>query len=289
MYFQRKIKTMDRRRFIRDASLMAFFLHQGQTILAADAPSLKGKKRLLRFAIASDTHFGQPKTPYQEMLDTGIRHINAMHAKDPFDFGVINGDIVHDDISFFPQAKKTLDQLAFKYYVTQGNHDLATPEQWQQAWGMPVNFDLVMGKTAIVFATTSDHTGKYLPPDMDWLKATFEKHRKAEHLLLFIHIPQMKWTRHAIESTPFQELVKAQKNLRAVFHGHEHDQDGIKWHAGVPFLFDSHFGGNWGTNYRGYRIVELYKGGLIKTWIMNPDTALYETELTPGMSAPLPV
>jgi calcineurin-like phosphoesterase family protein len=282
VYFQCKIKTMDRRKFIRDASLMAFFLHQGQTILAADAPSLKGKKRLLRFAIASDTHFGQPKTPYQEMLDTGIRHINAMHAKDPFDFGVINGDIVHDDISFFPQAKKTLDQLAFKYYVTQGNHDMATPEQWQQAWGMPVNFDLVMGKTAIVFATTSDHTGKYLPPDMDWLKAT-------DHLLLFIHIPQMKWTKHAIESTLFQELVKAQKNLRAVFHGHEHDQDGIKWHAGVPFLFDSHFGGNWGTNYRGYRIVELYKGGLIKTWIMNPDTALYETELTPGMSAQMPV
>lgn len=280
---------MDRRRFIRDASSLAFFLYQGQTLRAMDDSSLRRRKRLLRFAIASDTHVGQPHTAFQEMLDTGVRHMNAMHAEDAFDFGVINGDIVHDDISFFPQAKKTLDGLAFNYYVTQGNHDLATPAQWQQAWGMPVNFDVVMGRTALVFATTSDHTGKYLPPDMDWLTAKFREHRMAEDLLLFIHIPQMKWTKHAIESIPFQDLVKQQKNLRAVFHGHEHDQDGINWYAGVPFLFDSHMGGNWGTGYKGYRIVELYKGGLIKTWIMNPITALYETELTPGMPVSKPV
>ncbi|MEY3159885.1 MAG: hypothetical protein RLZZ49_1365, partial [Bacteroidota bacterium] len=35
-------------------------------------------------------------------------------------------------------------------------------------------------------------------------------------------------------------------------------------------IFDSHVGGNWGTAYRGYRIVELYKNGTMLTYIMNP-------------------
>jgi hypothetical protein len=76
--------------------------------------------------------------------------------------------------------------------------------------------------------------------------------------------------------------VKKQKNLRAVFHGHEHDQDGIKWQDGIPYLFDSHMGGNWGTSYKGYRIVELYKSGAIKTWIMNPTKAINNEDIRVG-------
>ena len=278
---------MDRRRFIKDISATALLLINGQTLLAAEEISFKKHRTLLRFAVGSDTHFGQPNTPFQEFMDAGVGHINEMHAKKPFDFGVINGDIVHDDIRFFGDAKKSLDKLAFKYYVTQGNHDLATKEQWESAWGMPVNFDVKKGKTALLFATTSDQTGKYLPPDLEWLSAKFEEHKKADHILLFIHIPPIKWTKNAIESKPFQEIVKKQKNLRAIFHGHEHDQDGIKWQDGIPYLFDSHMGGNWGTAYKGYRIVELYKGGAIKTWIMNPTKAINNEDIRVGKNLQL--
>jgi len=49
--------------------------------------------------------------------------------------------------------------------------------------------------------------------------------------------------------------VKKYKNIKAVFHGHEHDQDGVAMENGIPYLFDSHIGGNWGTSYRGFRVL----------------------------------
>jgi 3',5'-cyclic AMP phosphodiesterase CpdA len=260
---------MNRRRFIQNMSA-AVLLVNGKTLIASELGSFAKKKPVLRFAIASDAHFGQAQTPFQEYLDTAVSHMNKMHMQKAFDFGVINGDIVHDDISHFANAKKTLDNLSFKYFVTQGNHDLATPTEWEAAWNVPVDFDVVMGKNVLLFATTSNKKGVYLPPNQAWLEAKFEEHAGAEHLFLFIHIPPIKWTPHAIDAAGFQELVKKQKNLKAVFHGHEHKEDSVKWQDGIPYLFDSHVGGNWGTSYRGYRIVELYKDGSMLTWIMNP-------------------
>lgn len=269
---------INRRRFIQGIST-AVLLINGKSLLATDLSAFEKRKPILRFAIASDAHFGQAKTPFQEYLDTAVGHMNSMHQSNAFDFGVINGDIVHDDISFFGGAKKTLDKLSFKYYVTQGNHDLATKEEWETAWNCPLNFDVVIKKNVLLFASTSNKKGEYLPPDLDWLAQKFEEHKDAENILLFIHIPPIKWTKHAIESTPFVDLVKKQKNLRAVFHGHEHDQDNIKWQDGIPYMFDSHVGGNWGTNYKGYRIVELFKDGSMLTCIMNPTERINEAKI----------
>ncbi|MNR19566.1 hypothetical protein D3C85_1363640 [compost metagenome] len=38
----------------------------------------------------------------------------------------------------------------------------------------------------------------------------------------------------------------------------------------IPFLFDTHFGGNWGTSYKGFRVVELLKDNSMLTYLMNP-------------------
>lgn len=261
---------MNRRHFIQNMST-ALLLVNGTTLLAADLSSFAKKKPVLRFAIASDVHFGQAQTPFQEYLNSAVVHMNNMHSEKAFDFGVINGDIVHDDIQYFGQAKGSLDALSFKYYVTQGNHDLATAAQWESAWNMPVNFDVVMGKNVLLFATTSNEKGVYLPPNHEWLTAKFDQHAGADNIFLFIHIPPIKWVSpHAIDAKAFQELVKKQKNLKAVFHGHDHKEDSVKWQDGIPYLFDSHVGGSWGTAYRGYRIVEVYKDGSMLTWIMNP-------------------
>ena len=269
---------MNRRHFIQNLSTVALLVN-GKTIMAGELPGMGKGKPMLRFAVASDIHYGQPKTEYANMMDKALMNIKGLHADQPFDFGVFNGDIVHDDISFFAESRQKMETLPFPYYVTQGNHDLATREQWEKAWDRPVNFEIVKRGTVLLFATTSNEKGAYLPPDLDWLEAKFIEHQKAKHILLFIHIPPIKWTNNAIESTPFQELVKKQKNLRAVFHGHEHDQDGIKWQDGIPYLFDSHVGGNWGTKYRGYRIVEMQKDGSILTWIMNPTEKINVAEI----------
>ncbi len=264
---------MDRRHFLANVSAALVLLH-GQSSLAGEYLAGGRKKRVMRFVIGSDIHFGQNETPYRQYLETAVSQIILQHKSSPFDFGVINGDIVHDDIGFFGEAKKILDTLPLTYYVTQGNHDKANPQQWEAAWERPLNYDIRKGETAMLFASTSNAKGEYLPPDMDWLAAKFKEYEISKHVLLFIHIPPVKFTANAIESKPFIELVKKQKNLRAVFHGHEHDKDSIIWHNNIPYIFDGHIGGNWGVSYRGFRVVELYSDGALVTYMMNPDTKI---------------
>lgn len=269
---------MKRRHFIQNIST-ALLLVNGKTLLASDLSEFGKKKLALRFVVASDGHFGQPKTNYQEFFNTAVSHINAVHKQKAFDFGVMNGDIIHDDISFLGDAKKSLDEFKFPYYVTKGNHDISSAELWEKIWGMPLNFDVIIKNNVLLFGNTSNEKGEYLPPDMPWLTAKLNEHKKAENIFLFVHIPPIKWTANAINSTEFQELVKQHKNIKAVFHGHEHDQDHVKWQDNIPYLFDSHIGGNWGTKYRGYRIVELYKDGSMLTYIMDPTIKINELNL----------
>jgi 3',5'-cyclic AMP phosphodiesterase CpdA len=269
---------MNRRHFIRNFSV-AFFLINGKTILASDLTQFEKKKLALRFAVLSDGHFGQPKTNYQEFYDAAIEHVNNEHQLKPFDFGVMNGDIIHDNINVLGEVKQTLDGLKFPYYVTKGNHDIASPELWESTWKMPLNYEVVVKNNVLLFGNTSNEKGEYLQPDIQWLSSALEKHKNAKNVFLFLHIPPIKWTSNAVDSKEFQELVKKYKNIRGVFHGHEHDQDGIKWQDNIPYLFDSHIGGSWGTTYRGYRIVELYKDGSMLTYIMNPKEKINIAEL----------
>ncbi|HEX6222950.1 MAG TPA: metallophosphoesterase, partial [Chryseolinea sp.] len=105
---------------------------------------------------------------------------------------------------------------------------------------------------------------------LKWMKARLEANKKQDNVFIFIHIPQAKWTKNGIETPEFFDVLKNYKNVRAVFHGHEHDQDGVKTVNNLPFMFDSHFGGSWGTSYRGFRVVELVKQNSFLTYIMNP-------------------
>ncbi len=269
---------MNRRRFIKNLSV-GFLLINGKTILTSDLSLFEKKKLSLRFVVLSDGHFGQPKTNYQEFFDIAIGHVNNQHISKPFDFGVMNGDIIHDNVEFLGEAKKSLDNLKFPYYVTKGNHDIASPQLWENTWKMPLNYDVVVNDHVLLFGNTSNEKGEYLQPDIQWLSSNLEKYKTAENLFLFLHIPPIKWTDNAVNSIEYQELVKKYKNIKGVFHGHEHDQDGIKWKDGIPYLFDSHIGGNWGTTYKGFRIVELYKDGSMLTYIMNPKEKINLSEL----------
>jgi hypothetical protein len=258
---------MERRHFLKGMGT-AWLIFSGMSSLAQPVPDKK--KRRLRFVVGSDSHYGQPNTPYRDHMNAAIDQMKAIHAKDPFDFGVINGDIIHDDFTFTPEARQLLDTLPFTYHVTQGNHDMATAQQWENGWNRPVNYSVKLDDVVLLFATTSNEKGTYLPPDLNWLQQQFQQHASAKHILLFIHIPPIKFTNNAIESKAFVELVGDQANLRAVFHGHEHDKDSIYWYKNIPFIFDGHIGGSWGVPYRGFRIVELQMDGALLTWIMDP-------------------
>ena len=82
----------------------------------------------LRFAIASDGHYGEKITDYKKNYSVFVSAVNEFSKNNNVDFCVINGDIVHDDKKYFQPAKKQLDLLSMKYFVSKGNHDPATPE-----------------------------------------------------------------------------------------------------------------------------------------------------------------
>ena len=271
---------MERKEFLR-LSVPAFLLLANGGVLKANDYWLSQEHKQnvkLRFAVASDGHYGQSGTEYEKFYSTIIKRINEEHKKDPFAFCVINGDVIHDDKTHFPAVKKALDTLLPRYYVSQGNHDRVTAQEWEAIWGMPVNLDFTVNENSFLVATTSDETGTYLCPDLSWLSQKLEEH-KSQDVFIFIHINPGKLTRHSVDCPGLFEILGKYRNVRAVFNGHDHDEEGVKKREEVPFIFDAHFGGNWGTGYRGYRIVELMKDNSIVTYIMNPTKRINEANL----------
>jgi len=266
---------ISRRKFIKDISSASLLLWGGTVlnITSAEAEALI-KKSTLRFIVASDGHYGQAGTEFDSFQESLIKHANDFHSGSPLDFCVINGDIIHDGQEHLTPSKAFLDKLPVKYYVTKGNHDRVSDEHWKAVWGMPVNHDVVINNSALLFATTSNEAGDYLSPDLAWMTSVLAKHSKRKNIFIFVHIPQAKWTQNAIDTPAFFDLIKQHKNVRGVFHGHEHDQDNVKMVDKVPYMFDSHIGGSWGTSYRGFRVVELLKDNSIVTYIMNPTEKL---------------
>lgn len=272
---------MNRRSFIKISSPVVLLLAGGEVVLASShwLAANHNRKVKYRFVVASDGHYGQPKTDYENYFKTLVSRINEENAKQAFSFCIINGDIIHDDKKHFPAAKAELDLLKPPYYVSQGNHDHATAKEWEDVWKMPVNFDFSIKKDAFLIGTTSDETGKYLCPDMKWMTQSLEKHRDRQNIFIFLHINPGKLTTHAVDCPDLFTLFGKYKNIRAVFNGHDHDEEGVKIKDNIPFVFDAHFGGSWGTDYRGFRIVEVLKDNSILSYIMNPFERIREQSL----------
>lgn len=273
---------MKRKEFLSISVPAFLLLASGKIVKAHDCWLSEDHRRKvkLRFVVASDGHYGQPETDYGNFFTTVVSRINEEHKKNPFSFCVINGDIIHDDKNHFPAAKKALDALALKYYVSQGNHDHATAAEWESIWNMPVNLGFSIKENSFLVATTSDEKGTYLCPDLKWFRQKLEEYKQQENIFIFLHINPGKLTRHAVDCPELFELFANHTNLRAVFNGHDHDEEGIKRRDDIPFVFDAHFGGSWGTSYRGFRIVELMKDNSVLTYIMNPVEKINEAVIT---------
>ena len=270
---------MQRREFVRQASAILLLLQSGEWRRLSSLPEDDSRQRLLRFSIASDGHYGQPNTDYHRFLTDLVSRVNEEHRQKPFDFCVINGDLVHDDKRFYPELKKGLDQLLPRYYVSQGNHDHVNAEEWEQIWKMPVNLDFRIHRHSVLIGTTSDEKGSYLCPDLTWFSRKLEEHRSQRNIFVFIHINPVKQTANAVDCPAFFDLLGKYPNVRAVFNGHDHDQDDIKMKGAVPFIFDAHYGGSWGTAYRGFRVVELHKDNSLLTYILNPTERIGEQKI----------
>lgn len=272
-FFNRQnTRSMNRKDFFKLTVPTTLLMANGKITRAADrvASELPSSEPVLRFAVASDGHYGLKGTPYQAYFSAFTTEVNKLHAAKPFAFCVVNGDIIHDDKKYFPDAKKALDELQPKYYVSQGNHDHATEAEWQSVWNMPVNLDFSIGENSFLVGTTSNEKGTYLCPNLSWMEKALEKNKNQKNIFIFLHINSGKLTTHAVDCPDMFTLLAKYRNVRAIFNGHDHDEDHIKLRQGVPFVFDAHFGGNWGTEYLGFRVVELFEDNTISTYIHNP-------------------
>ena len=247
---------------------------------AEDVFDLK-KKVKLRFLVASDNHYGQPNTAFEELTKIFVEKANAFHATQKIDFTVINGDIINDDPAFLIPVKAAYDGLKMPYYVSRGNHDKVATDVWEKHWSMGLNHTFTLKSYTFIVLDSSNIDGKYVSPDLGYLKQQLDAAFDAKGVYLFIHIPQHKWeeANNGIETPAFYHLIKNYSNIKAVFHGHDHNQDGIYIEQDVPFIFDSHIAGSWGTDYNGFRIVEVLADNTALTYMMNPDIVIKKAEL----------
>ncbi|MFU8849269.1 MAG: metallophosphoesterase family protein [Opitutales bacterium] len=279
-----------RRQFIKQSSILAAASALPARWARADALPA-GRKCKLRFAIASDLHYGQEGTTYAQMADDLVEWINAEHRDRGLDILFLNGDLTNDSTQALLDLRdKHLSKLEVPYYTTKGNHDFvdeqpgSPTESWEAIWGYPANHSIVLKDFAFVLADTSaPHSASaYLAADRAWMAAQFEEYRGAAAIFALIHISQRKhgvkgWPRHGVhaedqveQAEAVMDLLEATPNVRAVFHGHNHFETGM-WVSGERrYFFDSHVGGNWGAA-KGYRIVEVDEDHRMVTYQVNAE------------------
>jgi hypothetical protein len=199
-----------------------------------------------------------------------IGWLNEENLGKGLDFVVLNGDLIHDQPEFLPQVKAYWDRLDVPYFVTKGNHDKVSGAVWESTWGYRENSEFERGEYGFLLGTTSNEQGDYLCADIDWLKSALQKYQGKKGVFVFLHINQNKVTRHGVACSEVAALLEGTKNVRAVFNGHDHDVDNVIYSNDRAYLFDGHVGGSWGTNYRGYRIVEADEQGRVRTYQCNP-------------------
>jgi len=268
---------MERRLFFKQTfSLVSAAYFAPQVVIGSATQVGKKEEIKLRFAVASDGHYGQKDTDFQGFFKNIVLWLNQEKKKRGLDFAVFNGDLIHDEPQFLPLAKNAFDKLKMPYYAVQGNHDRVSREVWQQTWDYPVNHDVVMGEYVFLFATTSNEKGEYLCADVNWLNEKLDFYANKKYIFVFLHITQKKWTKYGIDCPDVIHAFENHSNIAAVFHGHDHDEDNLKkmtQESPRNYFFDGHFGGNWGTPYRGYRMVEIYKDETVYTYQYNPELA----------------
>lgn len=267
--------NLSRKEFLKLSLKSAFIIGAGNSLqsFAGREWSLPPEETVrLRFAVASDGHYGQEKTNYEFYHDRMVNFLNEENSGRGLDFTMINGDLFHNDVRFLPESKKVWDQLHMPYYVSHGNHDQTDEKTWEKTWGMAQNYSFEKKEAAFIVLNTANEYGVYLCPDAAWTKKELLRYQSSKFLFVFMHITPMRWTQGGINCPEVTNLFDKQENLKIIFHGHDHEQDDFKKSKGKLYFFDSHIGGSWGTDYHGYRIVEILDDGSILTYQMNPSS-----------------
>lgn len=243
--------------------------------IAGHQPGKFNANLKFRFALVSDGHYGQPDTDSDGFYSKMVSWMQKEHKNSHLDMVIVNGDLVHNRPDLLTKVKTTyLEKIGVPFYTIPGNHDFADAKIWKDAFGYEDKYTVDKGDIGFVFANTADTKGAYVCPDVNFLKASFEKFKDKKIVFAILHIPPHIWLPEEksifVECPDVLELLHSYPNIKAAFHGHDHSLDGVRYTGNkFPHLFDSHFGGNWGTEYKGYRIVEVGMDNTINTYQVN--------------------
>lgn len=232
----------------------------GESTMSSPSPSTTPAGPLLRIAAASDLHYGEKGTTYERFADELIERLNATHAATPLDLVVLNGDLAHA-ARWLDPLRVRLRALAPPLLAVPGNHDEATERQWRELWGHGFDHAVTVNGVRIVCAATSNPAGAYRCAATGVLRRQLDAAAGAP-VIVAMHITPVAWTRYGIDCPAVTGLLAGYRNVQAVLNGHDHDEYGVKTRGGVPYLFDAHAGGHWGTGFRGFRVLELHPASI---------------------------
>lgn len=232
-----------------------------------------------RFAVASDGHFGEPGTDYVRYYEDLLASLSREHAEEPLDFTVINGDLVHGTRpDLLPEVKNYLEKLPMPYFVTRGNHDRVSLQEWKSLWGYPTNHLVKLPSAALVLLDTSDSSGAYFCGNEEWLRTAIASVDPSTPIFIFMHIPFIRSLTGSNNCDSIIAVINSFPNVKAIFHGHDHSLDMGVSIAGKHVFFDGRLGSSWGVSYRGYRMVEYSLNNQYKSWQFNLETTTIMNE-----------
>lgn len=288
---------MDRKRFLKSSLVgSAGFLLPSAT--GNFVPNSFGEtKPVFRFAVGGDLHYGAGE--YQKNAENLVTWLNKEKSQRGLDLFFLNGDLVHDVTDKYQELRdEYLSDLTMPYFAVKGNHDyLEEGQTWESIWGYPSNQIVEAGPIAFIFADTSRGNNQdstvYTAPDLNWFEQAIDLVSDKEAVFIILHIAQRKegnegwpknWPRfgvghydnsRAIEAEKVVSRIEKTENIKAIFHGHNHDiienylTSSSPNPHGKPYFFCSRMGHTWG-NKIGYRIVEIYENGSSRTYQFDP-------------------
>lgn len=270
--------------------LLSRHLTESQKIMffKRDYLFFKGEKKtedemLFRFISVSDIHYGLDSTraglvgTYDERMQLVVDNLIREKQENGLDFFIGNGDIVHRQSDDFADSKEMLihvknnylDPLNIPYYVIPGNHDWLTNQEWENLLGYRRSTSFESGDFGFILLDSSDAQGaRQICVDKDYLEQKLIDYSSKKGVFFITHIPRFKGgylegPSDSPQCDPILDLLDNAGNVILSSHGHFHYEDDLERHYNdIPILFNSHVS-NYGTDYWGYRIFEVYEDKVV--------------------------
>ncbi|MFA7190498.1 MAG: hypothetical protein WC117_10495 [Sphaerochaetaceae bacterium] len=258
-------------------------------VIIGGSASASSETPVFKFAVLSDIHAGVGD--WQAQLNDTISSLNS----ESLDYIVLNGDNINGGYEATEDMKnemlnlKTnyLDRLSAPYHYGVGNHDcylspnfVINNSEFYDIWGYYTDSTDVKGAYAFIYCNMSaDRKCANIP----YLNQQLDIYRDKK-VFVVMHGSQIGLVEESVKYPAFAQAISNHNNVVAVLNGHDHNEDGVVLaYDGVYNCWDGRVGDNWGLNYYGYRIFEIYDDGQILTYqySVNPSNIVNMNITTP--------